>query len=127
MRWLLVESRWSKGPGCRTMFCEKAMELVRELHRGADEGRLPAFNVRAGSSQGASLGLHNPERGWRVFLWFPSTVGGRSWAGRFRWLPRERSGCRHLLRAHRAALISRRRRRPRSCGARGLAVGVSPR
>uniref|UniRef100_A0AC11D9S9 GINS complex subunit 1 n=1 Tax=Ovis aries TaxID=9940 RepID=A0AC11D9S9_SHEEP len=27
------------------MFCEKAMELVRELHR-ADEGRLPAFNVR---------------------------------------------------------------------------------
>ncbi|KAF4008309.1 hypothetical protein G4228_020017 [Cervus hanglu yarkandensis] len=25
------------------MFCEKAMELVRELHRAA-EGRLPAFN-----------------------------------------------------------------------------------
>lgn len=30
------------------MFCEKAMELVRELHR-APEGQLPAFNV---SSQG---------------------------------------------------------------------------
>lgn len=27
------------------MFCEKAMELVRELHR-APEGQLPAFNVR---------------------------------------------------------------------------------
>ncbi|XP_068843771.1 DNA replication complex GINS protein PSF1 isoform X3 [Capricornis sumatraensis] len=26
------------------MFCEKAMELVRELHRAA-EGRLPAFNM----------------------------------------------------------------------------------
>ncbi|XP_072583501.1 DNA replication complex GINS protein PSF1 isoform X6 [Vulpes vulpes] len=26
------------------MFCEKAMELVRELHR-APEGQLPAFNV----------------------------------------------------------------------------------
>lgn len=27
------------------MFCEKAMELIRELHR-APEGQLPAFNVR---------------------------------------------------------------------------------
>ncbi|EFB26366.1 hypothetical protein PANDA_022331, partial [Ailuropoda melanoleuca] len=27
------------------MFCEKAMELVRELHR-APEGELPAFSVR---------------------------------------------------------------------------------
>ncbi|XP_073648740.1 DNA replication complex GINS protein PSF1 isoform X2 [Tursiops truncatus] len=26
------------------MFCERAMELVRELHRAA-EGRLPAFNM----------------------------------------------------------------------------------
>lgn len=29
------------------MFCEKAMELIRQLHR-APEGQLPAFNVRGG-------------------------------------------------------------------------------
>uniref|UniRef100_A0AAQ4QPZ8 DNA replication complex GINS protein PSF1 n=1 Tax=Gasterosteus aculeatus aculeatus TaxID=481459 RepID=A0AAQ4QPZ8_GASAC len=27
------------------MFCEKAIELIRELHRMSD-GQLPAFNVR---------------------------------------------------------------------------------
>ena len=85
------ESRWSKGPGAWAMFCEKAVELVRELHRAA-EGRLPAFNVRAGRGppQGASLGLHNPERGGgvpmvllrgygkvvgRSVLWLPARAG----------------------------------------------------
>ncbi|CAK7311933.1 DNA replication complex GINS protein PSF1 isoform X3 [Vulpes vulpes] len=33
------------------MFCEKAMELVRELHR-APEGQLPAFNVREDAEDG---------------------------------------------------------------------------
>lgn len=37
------------------MFCEKAMELVRELHR-APEGQLPAFNVRSGGRGGACRG-----------------------------------------------------------------------
>lgn len=42
------------------MFCEKAMELVRELHR-APEGQLPAFNVssrgRACPGPGVGRGL----------------------------------------------------------------------
>ncbi|KAF3824582.1 hypothetical protein GH733_009916, partial [Mirounga leonina] len=39
------------------MFCEKAMELVRELHR-APEGQLPAFNVRgAGDGSGGRSDL----------------------------------------------------------------------
>ncbi|XP_060239092.1 DNA replication complex GINS protein PSF1 isoform X1 [Meriones unguiculatus] len=37
------------------MFCEKAMELVRELHR-APEGQLPAFNVRCCGQGGACGG-----------------------------------------------------------------------
>lgn len=31
------------------MFCEKAVELIRELHRMGD-GQLPAFNVSTNSS-----------------------------------------------------------------------------
>lgn len=43
-----------QGRGASDMFCEKAMELVRELHR-APEGQLPAFNVREdGVSPGGS-------------------------------------------------------------------------
>lgn len=41
------------------MFCEKAMELVRELHR-APEGQLPAFNV---SSRGRAMSRARP-RAW---------------------------------------------------------------
>lgn len=40
-----------RDPGASGMFCEKAMELVRELHR-APEGQLPAFNVRSGGGEG---------------------------------------------------------------------------
>lgn len=58
------------------MFCEKAMELVRELHR-APEGQLPAFNVRedgvnrAGLAEGAGPGRAAGGRaggGWAT-LW----------------------------------------------------------
>lgn len=44
-----------RDPGASVMFCEKAMELVRELHR-APEGQLPAFNVRSGGRGGACRG-----------------------------------------------------------------------
>lgn len=36
------------------MFCEKALELVRELH-GAPEGQLPPFNV-SGNGVGGGMG-----------------------------------------------------------------------
>ena len=74
------------------MFCERAMELVRELHRAA-EGRLPAFNVRAaggrapprgGFSGGCAAGT-----GRRVCPWFSAvdvaglvSAASRVWAGR---------------------------------------------
>lgn len=45
------------------MFCEKAMELVRELHR-APEGQLPAFNVRSGGRAGACRGLGRGLMSW---------------------------------------------------------------
>lgn len=41
------------------MFCEKAIELIRELHRMSD-GQLPAFNV---SDPGENPGLHPVFRG----------------------------------------------------------------
>lgn len=41
------------------MFCEKAIELIRELHRMGD-GQLPAFNV---SDPGENPGLHPVFRG----------------------------------------------------------------
>lgn len=41
------------------MFCEKAIELIRELHRMSD-GQLPAFNV---SDPGDNPGLHPVFRG----------------------------------------------------------------
>lgn len=102
------------------MFCEKAVELVRELHRAA-EGRLPAFNVRAG----ALLWGYTTQSGVGVCLWFSSVDMGRSWAGRFCGFPRER-GLRHSP----LPAASRGRRRQACsqllCGA-GWAAGVWPR
>lgn len=48
------------------MFCEKAMELVRELHR-APEGQLPAFNVssRGRACPGPGLGRGAWPLAWR--------------------------------------------------------------
>lgn len=47
------------------MFCEKAMELVRELHR-APEGQLPAFNVssRGRACPGPGLGRGAGSQAW---------------------------------------------------------------
>ena len=59
------------------MFCEKAMKLVRELHRAA-EGRLPAFNVRAGSSPGRFSGATQPRAGWGCAYGSPPWI----WEGR---------------------------------------------
>lgn len=65
-----------RDPGADDMFCEKAVELVRELHR-APEGQLPAFNVRedgvnrAGLAEGAGPGRAAGARaggGWAT-LW----------------------------------------------------------
>ena len=59
------------------MFCEKAVELVRELHRAA-EGRLLAFNVRAGPSPGRFSGATQPRAGWGCAYGSPPWI----WEGR---------------------------------------------
>ena len=55
--------------GTSAMLCEKAMELVRELHRAA-EGQLPAFNVRAGGRFPGSFSGVLSRSGRRVCPWF---------------------------------------------------------
>lgn len=93
----MAESLWSKGPGAWAMFCEKAMELVRELHRAA-EGRLPAFNVRAGSSPGLFSGC-TTRSGMAGVPVVPLHGCGKVVGRSVLVASRERRGCRHSPRA----------------------------